>query len=250
MLLITYIFRNLNYGMILNLRLSIKGVLNALPVLLLFFSSLHAQEDTTRNITITRFKEPIKIDGYLTETAWKSAAIIKNFYTYRPVDGQRATEQTAVLLGFDESSLYIAFICFDPHPNRVRSSISKRDQIDDDDNVVLYLDTFNAGKETYHFSFNPDGIQADGIYIDMIAEDYNPDYIFYSKGRKFKRGFIIEAEIPFKSIRFPYSDNMVWGIALARTIKHLDKDLVWPAISRDASSFVAQFGKLLRPARY
>ncbi len=230
--------------MIPNLKLSTKGLLNACLVSLLFLSAVHASADSLTSITIPRFSEPITIDGFLTEPAWRNAAIIKNFYTYRPVDGQPAAEQTAVLLGYDESSFYVAFVCFDPFPDLIRSSISKRDDIQDDDVVVLYLDTFNAGKETYHFSFNPDGIQADGIYIDMIVEDYNPDYIFYSKGRKFKKGYIVEAEIPFKSLRFPDSDKMVWGIAIARTIKHLDKDIIWPAISRNTSSFVSQFGKL------
>jgi hypothetical protein len=228
----------------LNLLLSMKEVSNALLVILLLLTSLYAQPDSSRSIYISRFSEPITIDGYLSEPAWKNAVVIKNFYTYRPVDGQSADEETAVLLGYDQTSLYIAFICFDPAPNLIRSSISKRDAIDDDDMVVLYLDTYNAGKETYHFSFNPDGIQADGIYIDMIAEDNNPDYIFFSKGHKFKKGYIVEAEIPFKSLRFPDSDTIIWGIAFARTIKHLDKDLIWPAISRNASSFVAQFGKL------
>lgn len=230
--------------MIPNLQLSIKGLLNACVVFLLLLSAVYASEDSLSSVTIPRFNESITIDGYLTEPVWKDAAIIKDFYTYRPVDGQPATEQTAVLLGYDESSLYVAFICFDPFPNLIRSSISKRDDIQEDDVIVLYLDTFNAGKETYHFSFNPDGIQADGIYIDMISEDYNPDYIFYSEGRKFKKGYIVEAEIPFKSLRFPDTDDMVWGIAIARTIKHLDKDIIWPAISRNSSSFVPQFGKL------
>jgi len=164
--------------MIPNLQLSIKGLLSASVVFLLLSSAVHASEDSLTSVTIPRFSSSITIDGNLTEPAWRNAAIIKKFYTYRPVDGQPAAEQTAVLLGYDESSLYVAFVCFDPFPDLIRSSISKRDEIQDDDIIVLYLDTFNAGKETYHFSFNPDGIQADGIYIDMIAEDYNPDYIF------------------------------------------------------------------------
>jgi hypothetical protein len=143
-----------------------------------------------------------------------------------------------------ESSLYVAFVCFDSSPEKIRSTICKRDEINDDDSVVLYLDTFNSGKETYHFSFNPYGIQADGIYIDMVAEDLNPDYIFYSEGRRFKQGYIVEAEIPFKSLRFPDSEEMVWGISIARTIKHLDKDIIWPAISRNSTTFIPQFGKL------
>ncbi len=96
--------------MIPNLKLSTKGLLNACLVSLLFLSAVHASADSLTSITIPRFSEPITIDGFLTEPAWRNAAIIKNFYTYRPVDGQPAAEQTAVLLGYDESSFSVTFV--------------------------------------------------------------------------------------------------------------------------------------------
>ncbi len=226
------------------LRLSILKLLNFLLFSVSLFSTLHAGEYSSVAVHIPQIFQSITIDGYLNDAAWKEAAIIKDFYTYRPVDGQPAAEKTAVFLAYDESSLFVAFICFDPSPDQIRSSICKRDKIEDDDFIVLYLDTFNSGKETYSFSFNPFGIQADGIYIDMVAEDLTPDYIFYSKGRKFAQGYIVEAEIPFKSLRFPNMEEMVWGISVARTIKHLDKDIIWPAISRNSTTFVPQFAKL------
>ncbi|TFG96527.1 MAG: hypothetical protein E4H13_12045, partial [Calditrichales bacterium] len=226
------------------LPVSIQVLLNSLLFVQLLLTPLTASDDSSPSVMIPRLANPVKIDGYLNELAWREAVVIQEFYTYRPVDGQLAEEETAALLAYDAGSLYLAFICFDPQPDRIRSSISKRDDISDDDNVVLYLDTFKSGKETYYFSFNPDGIQGDGIYIDMIAEDSSPDFIIYSKGRRFKSGYIVEVEIPFKSIRFPSEGEMEWGICLARSIKHLDKDLIWPAISRNSTTFVPQFATL------
>ena len=195
-------------------------------------------------IKISKFTEPVNIDGNLNENCWKNAAQIKDFYGFQPVDGEPASEKTAVLLGYSESSIYAAFICFDPIPGNIRSSITQRDEIFDDDFVILYLDTFNDNKSAYQFAFNPDGIQADGIYIEGVGEDFNPDFIFYSEGKRFKRGYILEIEIPFKSLRFPDDEELTWGMAILRRINHLDKDIIWPLISRNLSTFIPQFGKI------
>ena len=225
-------------------RLNSKGLFNLIFCLTIITSNLFAKEDSLFTVTIPRIDESVKIDGFLDDPFWKKAASIKNFYTFHPVDGQPAEEQTAALLGYNQSSLYIAFICFDSTPYNIRSTICKRDEINDDDNIVLYLDTFNSGKEAYMFSFNPYGIQADGVIVDMSPENYTPDFVHYSEGRLFKQGYIVEAEIPFKSLRFPHDKNMVWGISIGRTIQHLEQDNIWPAISRNSTTFISQFGKL------
>ncbi len=230
--------------MINSFRLSGKGLLNLFTFFILSMSSQVLGDDSLFTIEIPRVNGSVKIDGFLNDDAWKEAATIQNFYSYRPVDGQPAQEKTAVLLGYGSTSLYIAFICFDSKPFNIRSTLCKRDEISDDDYIELFLDTFNSGKEAYIFSFNPYGIQADGMYVDMGAIDYTPDYIHYSEGRLFSKGYIIEAEIPFKSLRFPENNNMEWGIMIGRRIWHLDQDHIWPAISRNSTTFIPQFAKL------
>jgi hypothetical protein len=202
--------------------------------------SLHAQN----TINITEFTNPIRIDGYLNETEWKKAKKIKDFFSYSPVDGLIAKEITAALFGYDKNALYVAFICYDPSPESIRASVTSRDNILNDDNIILFLDTFNTGKESYAFGFNPYGIQTDGMYSRWRFIDTKQDYIFYSEGRKFKKGYIIEAKIPFKSLRFSTEQNMTWGLSIMRNIKHLDKAIIWPAISREKTLFIPQFGKL------
>jgi len=212
-------------------------------ILLIICTSIVLAEETT-SIEISKFLHPITIDGYLDEIDWKNSARIQEFYAFRPVDGKPADEQTAVLLGYSENSLYIALICFDPNPSQIRASITKRDEIFDDDFVILYLDTFNDGKYAYQIAVNPYGIQADGIVIEAVGEDFNPDFVFYSNGRRFKKGYILEIEIPFKSLRFPIQHRLIWGMSVLRRINHLDKDIIWPAISRNLATFVPQFGKI------
>ena len=100
----------------------------------------------TQDLQLVRFTSPIQVDGYLKEAAWKRATKIEDFYSYYPIDGMPAVEKTIVLLGYDENSVYIAFVCFDKNPELIRATVSSRDDIFDDDHVVLMIDTFNKGK--------------------------------------------------------------------------------------------------------
>jgi len=213
-------------------------------ILLILPCAAAAGNDINLSVVIPVFQGSMHIDGFLQEEEWNKATKIQDFYSYYPVDGQPASEKTGVMLIYNQSALYLAFICFDNDPQFIRATIAKRDDIFDDDHVTLFLDTFNNGKEAYEFDFNPYGIQTDGIYVDMIEQNLKPDFIFYSKGRLFEKGYIVEVEIPFKSIRFPSNPDMVWGFAFMRTIPHLDKTFIWPGISRQATTFVPQFGKL------
>jgi hypothetical protein len=212
-------------------------------LLILVFPAV-AQNNANISVSIPVFSGSMQIDGYLQEESWKNALKIQDFFSYYPVDGQAASEKTAVMMIYNQSALYLAFICFDEDPLAIRASIAKRDDIFDDDHITIFLDTFNNGKEAYEFDFNPYGIQTDGIYIDMVEQNLKPDFLLYSKGRLFEKGYIVEVEIPFKSIRFPNNPDMVWGFSFMRTIPHLDKTFIWPAISRYATTFVPQFAML------
>jgi hypothetical protein len=229
------------------MRLSWAGNWGRLTGIFVFFVLVSATPGSDSNrflIKLPTFDAPITVDGYIDEQAWKSAAKVQEFFSFRPVDGQPAEERTAVLMGYDASALYVAFICFDSEPELIRASVTRRDEIFDDDIVILYLDTFNDGGDAYQFAFNPYGIQADGIFIDAVGEDFTPDFIIYSSGRRFKGGFIVEAEIPFKSLRFPHDQEMTWGISVLRRINHKDRDIIWPAISKNSPAFVPQFAKI------
>ena len=89
-----------------SLRLSSKGLLNLCILFVLLASNLVAGEDSLFTVTIPRVEGSVKIDGFLNDDLWKNAVTIKNFYSYLPVDGLPAEEQTAVLLGYGSSSLY------------------------------------------------------------------------------------------------------------------------------------------------
>ncbi len=79
----------------------------------------------------------IKIDGYLDESVWNSAASQSGFITYLPVDGRRAEDDTEILIWYSPTALYVGIIAQEIH-GEVRSTLADRDKLDNDpDNLQV-----------------------------------------------------------------------------------------------------------------
>src|SRR5215510_3715614 len=94
--------------------------------------------------------------------ARKQAAVVRNFYQTGPGDNIEPSKPTEAMIGYDARTLYFAFHCYD-EPDKVRASVAKRDEVFNEDNVRIFLDTFNDQRRAYVLGFNPLGVQADGI---------------------------------------------------------------------------------------
>lgn len=67
---------------------------------------------------------------------------LTQFIQNAPVDGAPATERTEVYLGRTNVALYIVFLCFDQHPELIRTHLARRENILKDDYVTVNLDPF------------------------------------------------------------------------------------------------------------
>lgn len=95
--------------------------------------------------TVRKTSGPVKIDGFLKESAWTDATVIKIPFEYLPADNIQAPVETDFLITFDERNLYMAFRCFDPEPLRVRAHLMDRDAMEtfiQDDHVSVLIDFF------------------------------------------------------------------------------------------------------------
>ena len=82
-----------------------------------------------------------------------------------PNDGAPITERTVVYVGYDRDNIYVAFECFDRHPEAIGAHVVGRDLLpNDDDSVAVQFDTFRDLKHAYGFQVNPLGVQTEGIY--------------------------------------------------------------------------------------
>src|SRR5467141_2375708 len=199
--------------------------------------------EKSQPVRVPRFDKPPVIDGKLDDEVWKQAALLKDFYQIQPGDNIAPSKPTEVMLGYDAKVLYVAFHCYD-EPDKVRATIPKRDNVWNDDYVGILFDTFNDGRKAYEFDFNPLGVQADGTWTDN-NEDFNPDFVFESKGMVTTDGWTLEVAIPFKSLRYVAGKDKLWGAHFFRRIKRFNNELdMWMPLNRDISSWLAQEGHL------
>ncbi|MFL6227369.1 MAG: DUF5916 domain-containing protein [Pyrinomonadaceae bacterium] len=191
-------------------------------------------------LRIPRFEKPPVIDGKLDDEVWQHAAQLKDFYQTSPGDNIAPSKPTEVMIGYDSHFLYFAFHCFD-EPDKVRGTVAKRDGIFGEDNIRVFLDTFNDQRRAYLIGFNPLGVQQDGIYTEGQGTDFSVDIVMESKGMITPDGWAVEVAIPFKSLRYTAGKDKQWGIHVWRNIDRFNDEIdSWVPISRDKSSTLAQ----------
>jgi len=200
-------------------------------LILLLFSinfTLHAQEFLKPLST----EQPPVIDGNLDDAVWSSAPSITGLKTFHPDYGHDMAERTEVFLAYDRENLYFAFRCYDSQPDRIKTSITSRDNIKPDDWICINLDTFNDKQSLYGFYVNPLGIQMDTRYAGGV-EDPGFDLVWYSGGQIDEKGYTVEVRIPLKSIRYANTNPVEMAVIFERHISRNSTYGTFPALSPD-----------------
>jgi hypothetical protein len=181
--------------------------------------------------------EPIRaatapaIDGLLDDALWQGAALpLTEWLTYNPLNGDRLEQKTEVLAAYDDRYLYFAFRCLDPDPGKVRSNISRRDNMFNDDWVGLSLDSVGNGQASYDMFVNPAGIQGDILTTPSAGENTAPDWVWESAGRRTDAGFDVEVRLPLTSIRFKSGTDVSMGVLFWRRVSRLGISASWPDV--------------------
>ena len=195
------------------------------------------------SVLLPRVSRAPKIEDFLRGTPREAEAAVTGFLQRTPGDGTLASQQTTAYLSYDDKNLYVVFVCRD-EPGKIRARMAKREDINDDDSVAVYLDTFHDRQRAYEFAVNPLGIQQDGVITEGQGTDRNFDTLWHSKAQLTPDGFTVWMAIPFKSLRFSGEPVQVWGIALTRSVQRSGELSTWPLITRRLQGFVQQMGAL------
>src|SRR5262249_4765161 len=142
-----------------------------------------------------------------------------------------------------------AFKCFDAEPDKIRTTISRRDTVWNDDWVGVSLDSSRAGQLAYHMFVNPSGIQMDALQAK--DEDTAPDWLCQSAGKVDADGYVVEIRLPLQSIRFRGGTDVRMGMLFFRRNSRLGVSWSWPEMKPGEWVFEAHasvaFGELQQP---
>jgi len=189
------------------------------PVLPATVSRNDAGQTTVRAV---RLAGSLELDGILDEAIYRTIEPISDFVQYEPVSGVPSTEKTEVWLFFDDTHFYITARNWHSAPesewiaNEMRRDSSNLLR---NEHFGFMLDTFYDRRNGNLFNITPIGGRMDGQIADESNwnGDWNP--IWDVRTGRFEGGWTLEAEIPFKSLRYRPGRDQVWGIQMRRNLQ-------------------------------
>ena len=191
-----------------------------------------AQESSQPPLKPVRAFTPPKVDGILDDHVWTADPLpLGTWMSYNPMRGEAAAEKTDVWIAYDSDAVYFAFRCLDSRPDRIRTTISRRDNAFSDDWVGLSLDSTRAGQLAYHLFVNPSGIQMDALQSGTTGEDFAPDWVWESASHVGADGWSAEIRVPIENIRFRSGANIAMGVLFWRRLSRTGVSASWPAIA-------------------
>ncbi len=189
-------------------------------------SGQHSKPDTIHAYFTT---EKIVLDGKLTETCWQKAHRISNFTQREMYEGESPTEHTEIAIVYTTNVMYIGFWGYDSEPDKIVAQEMARDfDLDIDDNFEMILSTYNDNRNGFLFAINPNGARAD-ILVSNEGAGFNKSWngVWDVATTQTNKGWFAEIEIPFSTLKFKKSDNLVWGINFERNVRRKREQDRW-----------------------
>jgi len=189
----------------------------------------------------TRVDTVPKLDGTLDDPLWQSAKLISDFRQREPYEGEPATEKTEVRILYTRHAVYFGIHCYDSKPSAIVATELRRDVNQDlDDHFEIMIDANFDRRGGYVFQINPLGTQVDGLIVEeqgapnIEGSDFDPgwDGVWTSEARITPDGWTATVEIPFKTLNFTKSQNVIWGLNFKRFIRRKNEQDLWRAYER------------------
>jgi hypothetical protein len=171
-----------------------------------------------RTAQASRVDRAPKLDGTLDDPLWQQASAISNFLQREPYEGQAPTETTEVRILYDKHQVYFGITCFDYDPKGIVATELRRDVSQElDDYFEIIIDSSHDRRNAYVFQVNPLGTQRDALITEEQAAesgDGDPgwDGVWTSESRITKDGWTATVGIPFSTLNFMQSRDVIWGI--------------------------------------
>lgn len=182
-------------------------------------------------------KNPPRLDGNLSDEAWKTASKTK----LSGVNNKTIENQTEVFALYDSENLYIAFKCHEKNMKQLKAkwcvAEAHDNEIWQDDCVEIFLNPMAGGNFYNHIIINSAGLVYDAAQRDASWESELKCAI--SKQSDF---WIVEASIPFRSLGYSPKGGERWLGNFGREEKPSDElSSLFPT---DAFSDVKSFGEI------
>jgi hypothetical protein len=206
---------------------------------------------TDRVAQAVRVEHSPRLDGTLDDPLWQQASPVSDFRQREPYEGQPATERTDVRVLYSRNEIYFGIACHDSAPSGPVATQLRRDVTQElDDYFEIVIDSRHDRRNAYVFQINPLGTQRDALITDEQAQekqdgDTGWDGVWTSEARITGDGWTATVAIPFSTLNFMRSRDVVWGLNFKRFIRRKNEEDLWSAWRRTfGANKISQAGEL------
>ncbi len=184
-----------------------------------------------------------KIDGLLDDKIWQLGDWHGDFTQQQPFGGAMGSENTFIKVLYDRSNLFVAIICQDSEPDKIRDIFDRRDALNGD-MIGIAIDSYFDKRTAFEFNLSAAGQKMDLKHMGDYFWDFNWDAVWDGATSKNDTAWIAEMKIPFSQMRYANQEDHIWGMHVWRWISRRFEEDQWQFIPREAPAAVYLFGEL------
>ncbi|MFZ1291789.1 MAG: DUF5916 domain-containing protein [Melioribacteraceae bacterium] len=210
-------------------------------LLFFIFVQLIIAQNSEKELILNFISNDIKIDGFI-DDSWKQADSVSDFVQFQPYNAIEPKQKTVSKVLTNEKAIYCLMICYDEIEN-IENNTGKLDEFTGDV-VSFMIDTFGDKRTAYKFAVSASGVRSDCRLLDDARNrDYNWDGIWFADSKIFDWGYVVEMEIPYKSIQYDKNINK-WGLDFDRWRPIDSEDIYWCQYEENEGQRISKFGNL------
>ena len=165
---------------------------------------------------IDRYPIP-KIDGLLDDEIWNLGEWQSDFTQQQPHGGSKGSEITYIKVLYDQNNLFVAIVCNDKEPEKIRDIFDRRDVISGDMTGIA-IDSYYDKRTAFEFNLSAAGQKMDLKHLGDYQFDFNWNAVWDGTTSRNDTAWIAEMKIPFSQIRYTNREEHVWGMHVWRWI--------------------------------
>lgn len=207
-----------------------------------------AQSPAPRILPAKRTTHPIKIDGLLSDSAWKDAAMMTDLVEFRPKIGDKEnySARTEAWLMYDDEGIYFGGYCHESTKDSISREFAGRDGYGANDYIGIIFDTYYDKLNAFEYFVTPLNEQWDAKMSPPSqngnSEDFTWNAVWQSGAVIHDDGWSFEMFIPYSAIRFGKKDIQTWGFNITRRRRKTEEQFTWNPIDPNVNGFLTQEG--------
>ena len=215
--------------------------------MLLLTLFVHAQTLSRKELQAKRTTQSVKIDGLITDAAWKDAALMTDLVEFRPKMGaiEAHDVRTETYLMYNDEGIFFGGYCYERTKDSIAKELSGRDGFGANDYIGIIFDTYFDKLNGFEYFVTPLNEQWDAKMSpggDNGGEDFTWNAVWKSGAVIHNDGWSFEMFIPYSAIRFGKKDIQNWGLNITRRRRKTEQQSTWNPIDINVNGFLTQEG--------